>query len=172
MRLTSPLWYLVAVAIALAGSMVGTAVAASAWDGVREATIAPATEPIDAGGSTLAIFTDQPQDREITCTTRPADKPDAKGDTVSGAALDIVVEQQGTDWHLLALQPAGDDGVTISCVPSDGGTDAAAYGFAVVDGFDKANRGATIGTVSLVVGIAFGGIVFWQRRRTRLAGRE
>ncbi|GAA1744350.1 hypothetical protein [Aeromicrobium alkaliterrae] len=167
MRLTSPLWYLAAVAVALVGSMAGTAVAASAWDGVREATIAPATEPVDAGGSTLAIFTDQPQDRDITCTTRPADKPDAEGDTVSGAALDIVVPQQGTDWHLLALRPTEKGAVSISCVPADGGTDAALYGYAVVDGFERANRGATIGTVSLALAIAFAGVVFWQRRRSR-----
>lgn len=170
MRLTSPLWYLAAVAIALGGSIAGTAVAAGAWDGVRSATITPATEPVDAAGHTLAIFTDQPQDgREITCTTRPADKPEAKGDEVKAAALDIVVEQRGTDWHLLALRPEGKDGVVISCVPSDGKADTALYGFAVVDGFESADRGATIGSVSLALALVLAGLVFWQRRRARLA---
>ncbi len=172
MRLTSPLWYLAAVAIALAGSMVGTAVAASAWDGVRSATIAPATEPIDAGGRTLAIFTDQPQDRTITCTTRPAYQPEAKGTSIKAAALDIVVDQRGTDWHLLALRPTSDDGIVVSCVPSDGAADTALYGYAVVDGFDSANRGGSIGVSSLGVALLLAGVVFWQRRKARLAGPD
>ncbi len=168
MRLTSPLWYLLAVAVALAGSMAGTAIAASAWDGVREATVTPTSQPADADGRTLAIFTDQPQDdREIACTTRPADQPDAEGTTIRQAALDIVVEQRGTDWHLLALQPTGADGTAISCVPADGGADAALYGFAVVDGFENAQRGSTIGTISLVAAVLLAGVVFWARRRDR-----
>lgn len=170
MRLTSPLWYLAAVAIALGGSITGTAIAAGAWDGVRTATISPATEPVDAAGHTLAIFTDQPQEgREITCTTRPADQPEATGDEVKAAALDIVVEQRGTDWHLLALQPDGKDGVTVSCLPSDGKADTALYGFAVVDGFESADRGASIGSLSLGVALVLAGLVFWQRRRAHRA---
>ncbi len=168
MRLTNPLWYLVAVAVALVGSMIGTAVAASAWDGVRDAQIAPATEPIDADGRALAIFTDQAQpDREITCVTKPADKPDAKGTSVKAAALDIRVDHRGTTWHLLALQPTGTDGIVVGCAPSDGQPDSALYGYALVDGFDKASRGATIGTVSLGLAVVFAGVVFWQRRRAR-----
>ncbi|MEG9227662.1 hypothetical protein [Aeromicrobium sp. Sec7.5] len=170
MRLTSPLWYLAAVAIALGGSITGTAIAAGAWDGVRSATISPATAPVDAAGRTLAIFTDQPQEgREITCTTRPADQPEAAGDEVKAAALDIVVEQRGTDWHLLALRPEGKDGVTVSCLPSDGQVDTALYGFAVVDGFESADRGATIGTLALGAAFVLAGLVFWHRRRAHQA---
>lgn len=173
MRLTSPLWYLAAVAIALLGSIAGTAIAAGAWDGVRSATISPATEPVDAAGRTLAIFTDQPQEgREITCTTRPADQPEASGDEVKAAALDIVVEQRGTDWHLLALRPEGKDGVVVSCVPSDGKADTALYGFAVVDGFESAGRGASIGSASLGVALLLAAFVFWQRRRAHRAAEE
>ncbi|MFT4187409.1 MAG: hypothetical protein QM621_02370 [Aeromicrobium sp.] len=178
MRLTNPLWYLAAALIALGGSMVGTAIAAGSWDGVREATVEPATEPIDAKGHALAVYTDQPQpDREIVCTATSAEPPaegeePPQGKEIREAALDLIVDQQGVDWHLLAVEPKGEDNVVVACAPKDGGADTALYGYAVVDGFDRADRGALIGTISLGVALAFGGLVFWQRRQAKRASAE
>ncbi|MFT4299703.1 MAG: hypothetical protein QM597_08730 [Aeromicrobium sp.] len=164
MRLTNPLWYLAAVLVAIAGSMVGTAIAASAWDGVRDAVVEPATEPINAAGHSLAIFTDQLQpERDIACRSRPADQPEAEGTALSKASIDIVVDRNGSQWHLIALAAEGRDGVIVSCLPADGAADSAAYGYAVFDGSDKIDRGTQVGALSLAAGLVLAGFVFWCR---------
>lgn len=168
MRLTNPLWYLAALLIALGGSMTGTAIAASAWDGVRNAAVSPAVGPVDASGRTLAVFTDQSQpDRDIECVTRPVDQPEAEPVEVPEAALDLSVDSAGTRWHLLALDTSGPEDVAVQCVPTDGRADNAGYGYAVVDGFDAATRGERVGMLSLGAGVLLAGLTFWQRRRTR-----
>ncbi len=60
----------------------------------------------------------------------------------------------------------------VTCVPSDGKADTALYGYAVVDGFESADRGATIGSVSLGVAVVLAGLVFWQRRRAHRAEEQ
>ena len=177
MRLTNPLWYLAALAVALGGSMTGTAIAASAWDGVRSAEVSPAVKPVDAKGGALAVFTDQAQvDREIACTTQPADQSDTGSDVgpqaVPEAALDLSVDSGGTRWHLLAIDTSGPTGVTVQCAPTDGRPDNAGYGYAVVDGFDAANRGQRIGMLALGAGLLLAALIFWQRRRARSTGGE
>ncbi len=168
MRLTNPLWYLAALAVALGGSMTGTAIAASAWDGVRSAEVTPAVKPVDAKDGALAVFTDQAQDgREIACTTRPVDQPEAEPDAVPEAALDLSVDSGGTRWHLLAIDTSGPASVTVQCAPTDGRPDNAGYGYAVVDGFDAANRGQSIGMLGLGTGLLLAALIFWQRRRAR-----
>lgn len=165
MRLTNPLWYLAAFLIALGGTMVGTVVAAGAWDGVRQARVMPLTGPVDAGGQSLAVFTDQLQpNREIVCTEAVAD---ATPRTIRDATLDIAVDMDGTRWHLLAVDTDGRDGTTVACAPKDGRGDTAAYGYAVVDGFDVAVTAQRITVIAVLAGIALAIAVFVARRRAR-----
>ena len=166
MRLTNPLWYLAAFLVALGSSMVGTVIAAGAWDEVRTATVTPANAPVDAAGRTLAVFTDQSQpDRTIVCSTRPADDPEAEPEEVPEATLDLSVDSSGVRWYLLAVEAESEDGLVVTCVPEDGRTDTAAYGFAVVDGFDAAGRGGRIGAIGTGAGLVLAIALFVQRRR-------
>ncbi len=62
MKPINPLWYLAAFVLALSSLMIGTAVAASAWNAVRDVTITSTSIPADAAGKSLAVFTDIVQD--------------------------------------------------------------------------------------------------------------
>lgn len=166
--LTNPLWYLAALMLALGSAMVGTIIAAGAWTGVREASIDPLTGPIDADGRTLTLFTDLPQDgREIACTTRPESAEDAEPEAIAPAALDIVVDDEGTQWHLVALLEKGEDAMVVRCSPVDGGSDNAVYGYAVVDGFDAARRGSIVSLIGGIAGIGLAALILYRRFRLK-----
>ena len=87
----NPLWYLAAFVFALGSTMVGTAVAASSWDPLREVTVSPTTTRADAQAKTLGVFTDilQPE-RHITCR---AIGPDKKPVAIPKAKIDITVDE-------------------------------------------------------------------------------
>lgn len=165
---TSPLWYLAAFLFALGSVMLATTVAAGAWDPVREATVSPVTEPANAAGKTLAVFTDIVQpDRDIACRTTGADK---KVTEIPGKSLDITVDDDGNQWHLIGLLREGSDKVSVACAPREKGADSAAYAYATVTGYDsKVNTGKGIAILGCTIGAALAAYTFWtrlQRRRT------
>lgn len=162
----NPLWYLAAFLLALATVLIGTVVAAGAWDPIREVTVSPTTTRADAQGKTLVVFTDilQP-DRDVTCR---ATGPDKKPIDIPAAALDITVDNEGNQWHLIGLLNEGADGMKVHCTPRDKRVDNASYAWATVTGFEsRANTGKGIGTLGLVLGAGFAGYVFYSRRRDR-----
>ena len=167
MRITSPFGYLAAVLLVLAGWVGATVVAAGAWDTVRDATLVPVTqERAEAAGSSVAVFTDILQDnRDITCTGRRSkDEPV----TIAPATIDMTVEADGTEWHLINLLPQGQDGLQVRCTPSDKRVDNATYAFAIVDGFtSRGDRGNAIASTGLLLGLGLSGWVFYCRRQAK-----
>jgi hypothetical protein len=162
----NPLWYLVAFLVALGSVMIGTVIAAGAWDPVREATISPTTTRADAQAKTLVVFTDIMQpDRDITCRATGQDK---KHVDIPPAALDITVDTEGNQWHLIGLLDGGADGLSVQCAPRDKRVDNASYGWATVTGFEsRTNTANDIGLVGVAIGIVLAGYVFYCRRQRR-----
>jgi hypothetical protein len=171
-RLTNPLWYLAAFVLALSGAMAGTAVAASAFDPVRDATVVPVTERVDAKGSTLAIYTDLVQDdRVISCRGRYGEG-DRGRVVIPGKGIDVTAQGDGTTWHLVGLLEQGRDGLRIVCTPTDDRVDNAAYGYATVTGYGSAvNNGKGIASIGAGLGAVLAAWVFWSRRQARREAR-
>lgn len=171
-RPTNALWYLAAMALALATMMAAIAVAASAWDPVRDATVTPVTERVDAGGSSLAIYTDILQtDRHISCRGRYGDGDKGRVE-IPDKGVDITAQGDGTKWTLIGLLEKGRDGLRIVCTPADQRVDNAAYGYATVTGYSSAvNNGKGIASIGLSIAAGFGGWVFWSRRAARRDAR-
>jgi hypothetical protein len=171
-RLTNPLWYLAAFLLAIGSAMAATAVAASAFDSVRDATVTPVTERIDAKGSTLAVYTDLVQpDRDISCRGRYGEG-DRGRIVIPGKGVDVTAQGDGTTWHLIGLLERGRDGLRIVCTPTDKRVDNAAYGYATVTGYDSAvNNGKGIASIGAAAGVVLGAWVFWCRRRARRDAR-
>ncbi|MGA8850399.1 MAG: hypothetical protein WB508_01650 [Aeromicrobium sp.] len=167
MKVTSAFGYLAALLLVLAGWVGATVVAAGAWDTVRDSTLVPVTqERADARGSSVAVFTDivQPE-RAITC--RGVDPEDASV-TIEPAAIDVPVEFDGTEWHLINLLPEGRDDLKIRCAPRDKRVDNATYTFAIVDGFtSRGERGQAIATTGLLAGLALASWTFICRRNLK-----
>ena len=166
MRPVNPLWYLAAFFFALATVLIGTVVAAGAWDPIREVTVSPTTTRADAQAKTLVVFTDilQP-DRGVTCRATGRDK---KPIDIPAAALAITVDNEGNQWHLIGLLTEGTEDMKVHCTPRDRRVDNATYAWATVTGFEsRANTGKGIGTSGLVLGAGFAGYVFYCRRRHR-----
>jgi hypothetical protein len=162
----NPLWYLAAFFFALCTVVIGTVVAAGAWDPVREVTVSPTTTRADAQARTLVVFTDilQP-DRHITCRATGRDK---QAVDIPPAKLDITVDDEGNQWHLIGLLTEGADGMKVHCTPRDKRVDNASYGWATVTGFEsRANKAKGIGILGVTLGAAFAGYVFYCRRQTR-----
>lgn len=167
----SPFGYLVAVLFVLLGWVAATMIAAGAWNPVREANVTPTTEKkADGAGHTIAVYTDIPQpERTITCV---ADGPEKKqSTTIPKAKIDVITEVDGTEWHLVALEPNGRDGVTITCTPKDRKIDNAAYSYAVIDGFTSRGRTAQIvAFLGLFAGVGLAAATFMTRRRQQKEG--
>lgn len=168
MRLTNPLWYLAAFVIAVGSAMAATAVAASAFDPVREAVVTPVTERVDARGTTLAIYTDLVQeDRVITCRGRYG-QADRGRVVIPDKGVDVTAEGDGTTWHLIGLLEEGRDGLRIVCTPDDDRVDNAAYGYATVTGYGSTvNNGRGIAYIGVAVAVVLAGWIFWCRRQAR-----
>ena len=164
MRPVNPLWYLAAFFFALATVLIGTVVAAGAWDPIREVTVSPTTTRADAQAKTLVVFTDilQP-DRDVTCRATGRDKQPID---IPPAALAITVDNEGNQWHLIGLLTEGTEDMKVHCTPRDRRVDNATYAWATVTGFESgANTGKGIGVLGLVLGAVFAGYVFYSRRR-------
>lgn len=160
----SPTWYLAALALALVGWVVGVAVAGSAWDNVRNATVTSANQPLAARGASVAVFTDILQSgRQIICRSQ---EPGHRARRVPAAPLSLSIEDDGTTWHLIAFEPKGRDNMALSCRPKDHSADNALYAFSAVDGFlTRANLGNTIIQAMMLAALATAVTVFLRRRR-------
>ncbi len=166
MKPINPLWYLAAFLIALGSVMIGAVVAAGAWDPVRDVTVSPTTVRADAAGKSLAVFTDIVQpDRDVACQ---ATTPDKKRITIPPPALDITVDNEGNQWHLIGMLNDGYNGLKVRCAPRDKRVDNASYGFATVPGFEsRANAGNGVGWIGAGIGALLAGYVFYCRRERR-----
>jgi hypothetical protein len=167
-RPTNPLWYLAALMIALGTTVIAVVVAASAFSPVRDATVIPVTERVDAKGSTLAIYTDIVQtERDIACRGRYGDK-DVGRVEIPGKDVEITAQGDGTRWTLIALLEDGRDDLRIVCTPGDKRVDNASYGYATVTGYTSTvNNANGIRYLGLLAGGALAAWVFWCRRSAR-----
>lgn len=172
-RLTNPLWYLAALLLALGATVAAVAVAASAFDPVRDATVVPVTERVDAKGATLAIYTDIVQeDRGIRCWARHG-KGDKQRVDIPDKGVDITAQGDGIRWTLIGLLEEGHDGLRIICRPADQRVDNASYGYATVTGYaSKATTGRGISSLGIAAGVGLAAWVFWCRRSARKTARS
>ena len=146
-----------------------TVVAAGAWDAVREAPVAAVNQPLDATNKSVAMFTDvlQPE-RRVTCeqTTEADRKAKKEPRPIPAASLELVVADDGNEWHLIGFEPDGRNDMAIRCTPADKGSDNATYAFSTVDGFtSRANTGNGIAIIGTAVGIGLAIWTFIARRR-------
>ena len=171
-RLTNPLWYLAAFILAIGSVMAATAVAASAFDPVRDAVVTPVTERVDAEGTTLAIYTDIVQaDRDLLCRGRYG-KDDEGRIEIPDKGIDISAQGDGTTWHLIGLLEKGRDGLRIVCTPADRRVDNASYGYATVTGYESAvNNGRGVAYLGVAGAVMLAGWTFWSRRQARREAR-
>jgi len=144
-------------------------VAAGAWDTVRDAPVAAVNKPLDAGDQSVAVFTDVVQpERRVTCaqTTEADRKADKKPKPIPVASLELVITDDGNEWHLIGFEPDGRNDMTIRCTPADKGSDNATYAFSTVDGFtSRANTGNGIAIIATALGIGLAIWTFIARRR-------
>lgn len=144
-------------------------VAAGAWDAVRAAPVAAVNQPLDASGQSVAVFTDVVQpERKIACsqTTEADRKAEKRPKPIPAASLELVVTDDGNEWHLIAFEPDGRDDMAIRCTPSDKRSDNATYAFSTVDGFTtRANTGNGIAIIGTALGIGLAIWTFIARRR-------
>jgi hypothetical protein len=162
----SGLWYLAALLLAAIGWNVGVAVAGGAWDQVRDAPITSGNQPMDARGSSVAVFTDALQaDFASQCSwsSGAAGRPQR----MSPAPLPLTVDDDGRTWQLIAFEPEGRDAMEVRCHPTRGRTGNAQYAYAVVNGFnDRAMIGNAITLGSLFVAfIVVIGVFILRRAR-------
>lgn len=171
-RLTNPLWYLAAFLLAIGGLMAAAAVAASAFDPVRDATVTPITERVDAAGSTLAVYTDIVQDeRTISCRGRYGEGDKGRV-VIPPKDVAITAQGDGTRWTLIALLEDGRDGLRIVCTPEDKLTDNASYGYATVTGYGSTvNNGRGIAYLGVSAAAVLAGFILWCRRQARRDAR-
>jgi len=162
----NPLWYLAGFLLALVSIMLATVVAAQAWDSVRDATVAPISQRANASGKSLAVFTDIVQpDRDIVCVAKD---PKKNTTTIPSEDLDITVDQDGDQWHLIAMLRNGSDQLQVRCNPKDRGADNATYAYAVVTGYDsKVNSGRGIAILGATLGGALAASTYYCRRQRR-----
>lgn len=165
-RPPSPLWYLAALALTLAGWIVGVAVAGGAWDAVRAASITSANQALEAEGESIAVFTDVVQSqRRITCSMVDVVR-DAKPQPIPPAPIALTVDDDGATWTLVAFEPDGRDNVTVACTPKDRQVDNAQYAYATVNGFvERARTGNFIILGGLLSAVVVTTVVFVKRRR-------
>lgn len=165
MRLTNPLWYLAAFLLALGSAMAGTAVAATAFDPVRNATVIATSERVDAAGKTLAVFTNDEEHGDIRCRAQGRDK---KRIEIPQKLVGVTAKNQGETWYLIAVLPDGKDDLKVSCSPTGSRPDTAGYAHAAVSGYTSAaTNGRGIAILGATAGALLGGLVYWSRRNQK-----
>jgi len=166
-ELTRRRWYLVAALIAVVAWVAGTAFAASAWDPLRSATVVPVGQPIQTNNDDeLAVLTDLPQaERDIRCVARAG----KKRVEIPAATVDVVVDSDGSRWHLLGVLPDAPDESRVVCRPTDKQTDTARYGTALVDLSSREGAGRAIAWGGLAAGLGLAGATLTARTRRMLA---
>lgn len=160
--LTNAWWYFAAAAIVLLAPMIGAMVAASSWSEVRSAAIQPIRGPITPAGKGIAIFSDLDQHRAIVCVEQVG-KSDTK--TIEPAQVDLTVDRDGSQWHLVAVDASPGDRVGVKCSPKDGRADNASYGYALVGGFGAAKVGMAVSVGGALVGVLLALTVAWRRAK-------
>lgn len=166
-RLTNPLWYLLALLLAIGSAMVAAAVAASAYDTIKTTPVTGVHELADASGRTLAVYTDDYEpERGVTCHGRDRDHERVE---IDKPVPEIENRAAGTTWRLLAILEDGRDGLRVTCTPeSKDVDDGAAYAWSVVDDFEAPSRnGKGIASLGLAAGAGFAAYVFWCRRSAK-----
>ena len=163
MQLTRRRWYLVAALVAVFAWVGGTAFAASAWDPLREAVVEPVGQPVQVGsGDDLAVLTDVVQpERTIDCVARAGKKKLP----VPAATVDIVVDSDGSRWHLIGVLRDPPDEVRVVCLPRDDQTDTARYGTALVDLSSRVGTGKAIAWTGLAAGLGLAVATLTARTR-------
>ena len=115
------------------------------------------------------MFTDVVQpERRVACTqtTEAAKQANKDPRPVPAASLELVVTDDGNEWHLIGFEANGRDDLSIRCTPADKRGDNATYAFSTVDGFtDRANTGNGIAIIGTALGIGLALWTFIARRR-------
>lgn len=157
-------WYLLAIALPVAGWLMATAHLAGQWDQVRDAQPIPIGAAIDAKGSSVLAFTDlERPDQHVECTTAG---PKKHRKTFSAPPVEVVIDSDGSRWHLIGILEKGEDSMRLRCAPEGGGTDAADYAYAVIPAVsDRTTSARVIGWGSLGFGFAIALIVGHNRYR-------
>lgn len=165
MKRTSPIWYLVALLLVLGGWVAAAAIAATAWDDLKQATVAEIDpgKKIAVTDNGVAFFTDIQQERDVSCTSKPA-----KDLVIKQRPLDIEAQGDGRTWHLLSVTKDAKPGsYSVSCAPDDKGADTANYGYAELPDFRSATIGNGVGSMATLAAAILAGWTYWGRRTER-----
>lgn len=163
MKRTSAIWYLVALLVVLGGWVAAAAIAASAWQDLKQATVIPINpgDKIAVTDRGVAIFTDFAQDRQVTCKSRPAL-------TTEPTTFDLSAQGNGRTWHLLSVTKEAKPGsYVVTCAPGDRGVDTAGYGYAELPDFRNATIGNGVGSIATLVAAILAVWTYWGRRTER-----
>lgn len=176
MRPTSPLWYLLALLLALGSWMTAVAVAAGDWDPLREAEVTRVNDriPEDAGPGRVAVYTDTLQpERDLTCVTVRGSHADRTETTLRDPGVDLSTEQDAIEWHLVAVSEPGVErgGLAVRCRMGDEVVDTAAYAWAAVPDPSAARTGQGIGVLGTAVAVVLAGWTAYGRHRARASAR-
>lgn len=169
MRLTNPLWYLASFLLAIGSTMIASAVAASAFDDVRGATLTPVSERVDAKDKTLAVFSNDADRGAIACRGRDRKKVRVE---IPDKDVGVTAQSEGETWYLIALLEEGRDGLRIVCTPESKRPDTAGYAYATVDSYaGTVNTGKGIAVLGVTAGALGAAYVYWCRRTAKKDAR-
>src|SRR3954447_17305774 len=115
--------------------MAGTAVAAAAFNPVREASVTSTQTRADAAGTSLAVFTNDEEHDDVVCRARDRSKNVID---IPAKLVGVKTRHRGESWYLIAMLKDGRDGLKISCSPTRNRPDTAGYAFATIDGYASA----------------------------------
>ncbi len=176
MRPTSPLWYLLALLLALGSWMAAAAVAAGDWDPMRDAEVTRVRDrlPDDAGSGRVAAYTDTVQpERDLSCVLVHGSKATRTETPLHDPGVDLTTEQDGITWHLVAVSDPGTDrsGTAVRCRMADEVVDTAAYAWAAVPDPSAARTGQGVGALGTAVAVGLAGWTAYGRHRRRAYAR-